>query len=314
MLSVFNKAKSSGMHKMQQRRLLFYSLGLVIPAIQFALLFVYVNIDSIVLCFQKYNILGENAGRYTWYGFNNFKQVVETFKTNPQLVSGIGRSFLIYLFGLAQMPLHILAAWYSVKKKPFATGAHIILYIPSILSTMVAAAITKYFLCESVPAIIKTITGNTIPSLLDSGDYMQTFWVVLINGALCGVTGNLLIYAGTMNSISDSILEAAELDGITPAKEFWYIYLPMISPTITTFFVMGLASMLTADIGLFEYFGEGAPKDLHTIGYYITILTKRSDYTSYPFLAAFNFSLCLITIPLTLFGRWGCKKITARFE
>jgi len=314
MLSVFNKTKSSGMQKMKQRRLLFYSLGLVIPAIQFALLFVYVNIDSFILCFQKYNLFGENAGRYTWNGFENFRSVIKTFQTRPELVSGIGRSFLIYLFGLAQMPIHILAAWYSVKKKPFATAAHIILYIPGILSAMVSAAITKYFLCESVPEIVKMIIGKTIPSLLDSGDYMQTFWVVLINGALCGVTGNLLIYAGTMNSVSDSILEAAELDGITPAKEFWYIYLPLIFPTIATFFIMGLASMLTADIGLFEYFGEGAPKDLHTIGYYLTVQTKRSNYTNYPYLAAFNMSLCLITIPLTLLGRWGCKKITSRFE
>lgn len=314
MLSVFNNAKSSGMLKMKQRRLLFYSLGLVIPAIQFTLLFVYVNIDSIILCFQKYNLFGENAGRYTWNGFENFRSVIKTFQTRPELVSGIGRSFLIYLFGLAQMPIHILAAWYSVKKKPFATAAHIILYIPSILSAMVSVAITKYFLCDSVPAIVKMITGKTIPSLLDSGDYMQTFWVVLINGALCGVTGNLLIYAGTMNSVSDSILEAAELDGITPAKEFWYIYLPLISPTIATFFIMGLASMLTADIDLFAYFGEGAPKDLQTIGYFLTVQTKNANFTTYPYLAAFNMSLCLITIPLTLFGRWGCKKITSRFE
>lgn len=306
--------KRNGMQTMQRRRKIFYWIGLALPLAQFLLLYVYVNIDSILLCFQEYNVLGEKAGLYTFNGLNNFKEVFQTFADKPELVAGIGRSLLVYLFGLIQMPIHILAAWYAVKKKPFAATAHIILYIPSILSSMVSLSITKYFFCESVPEIVKLLTGKTIPSLLDSGDHMQTFWAIVINSSLMGVTNNLLIYAGAMNTIDDSVLEAAELDGITPFGEFIYIYLPLISPTIATYFILGLAGILTADIGLFEYFGEGAPKNLHTLGYFITVRTKNSTYETYPFLAAFNMSIALVTIPITLLGKYVSNKITRRFE
>ena len=306
--------KKSGMQTMQRRKLIFYTVGLIIPMIQFLLLYVYVNIDSVLLCFQQYNLFGENAGRYTWVGFDNFIYVIQVLKEYPELVDGIWRSLFIYFFGLIQMPLHLLIAYYAVKKKPFAEAAHIIQYIPSILSGIVATAITKYFLCDSAPAIIKLLTGNTVPSLLDTGDYMVTFWIVLIDGAIGGLTSSLLIYAGTMNSIDTAVLEAAELDGVTPIQEWYYIYMPLIAPVVLIFIVMGLPGLFFSDIGLFALYGEGAPKQLWTISYFLTVQTKNSDYSTYPFLASFNMYIAAVSIPLTLLGRKLSNKITGRFE
>lgn len=310
--SIFKKR--AGMQTMQRRRLIFYILGVSLPLLQFAIMYIYVNFDALMLSFQKYEMFGDKGGTYIWNGLNNFKDVFNAFKTTPYLRAGIWRGFLIYLFTVAQIPIYIMVAWYAVKQKPFATAAHIILYIPGILSSMVTASITKYALCEAAPAIVKLLTGEVIPSLLDSGDYMQTFWVILIDGFLMGVTANLLIYAGTMNSISDSVLEAAELDGVTQWQEFWHIYLPLISPTIVTFFILSLSTVLTADIGLFAYFGEAAPTDLYTVGYYMTLLTKNATYSTYPYLSALGMCITAIVIPLTIFGRKLCNRITRRWE
>lgn len=303
-----------GMQKLKQRRLRFFVLGITIPLLQFLIMWVYVNFDSFALAFQKYEIFGENAGKYVFDGLNNFRDIIDDFKAHSYLRDGIWRGFCIYLVSIVQMPLHIFIAWYAVKNKPFASAAHIILYIPGILSGMVTASITKYALCEAAPAIVKLLTGKEILSLLDSGNHLQTFWVIVGDSFLMGVTANLLLYAGSMNSISDSVLEAAELDGVTQIQEFWYIYLPLVLPTISTIFVVGLGGILTSDIGLFSYYGEDAPGELFTVGYYLTIHTVKADYSTYPFVSALGMMIMAVTIPITLLGRKICDKIQRRFE
>lgn len=309
-----NQNKSPTLAIVKRKRLTFYLLGLLPFLIQFLIFYIYVHLDAFALAFQKYEMFGDNAGKFVWNGLNNFKDVIADFTKYEYLREGIWRGFLIYLFNLAQLPLHIFVAWYAVKKKPLINFAHIVLYIPSIMSGVVYASIAKFTFAEGIPAVVQAITGKTIPSLIDSGDHMVTFWTILVNGLVVGVTGNLLIYAGTMNSISESILEAAELDGITPVKEFWYIYLPLISPTILIFFVMGLSGIFTADIGLFSFYGENAPTNLYTLGYYMTLLTKKATNQTYAYLSALGMMICAVTIPITLIGRKLGNKLTEKFN
>lgn len=58
----------------------------------------------------------------------------------------------------------------------------------------------------------------------------------------------LYIYIG-LQGVDKSVLEAAELDGAKPARKFFSITLPMISPTL--FFVM-----ITMMIGCIQIFDE----------------------------------------------------------
>ncbi|MBQ4269670.1 MAG: sugar ABC transporter permease [Clostridia bacterium] len=308
------KNKRASLAGQNRKKLAFYVIGLIPFLIQFLIFYVYVHLDAFVLAFQRYEAFGPNAGKFVWNGLENFKAVFNDFSTHAYLREGIWRGFLIYLFGLVQLPLHIFVAWYAVKKKPLITFAHIALYIPGLMSGAVYASIAKFTFAEGIPAVVEKLTGNAIPSLIDSGDHMVTFWTILINNFVLGITGNMLIYAGPMNSISESIIEAAELDGITPIKEFVYIYLPLISPTVMIFFVMGLSGIFTADIGLFAYYGENAPTNLYTLGYYMTLLTKRATNDTYAYLSALGMLICMVTIPITLLGRWLGNKLTGRFN
>ncbi len=306
--------KKTSLSIANRKKLRFYLIGLLPFLIQFLIFYVYVHIDAFVLAFQKYETFGPNAGKFVFNGLENFKQVIGDFTEHAYLREGIWRGVLIYLFGLAQLPLHLFVAWYAVKKKPLITFAHIALYIPGVMSGAVYASIAKFTFAEGIPSVVELITGNAIPSLIDSGDHMVTFWTILINGFVIGITGNMLIYAGTMNSISDSVIEAAELDGVTQLQEFYYIYLPLISPTVMIFFLMGLPGIFTADIGLFAYFGENAPANLYTLGYYMTLLTKRATNQTYAYLSALGMLLCAVTIPLTLTARKLGNKFTERFS
>ena len=128
------------------------------------------------------------------------------------------------------------------------------------------------------------------------------------------------MYTGTMSGIDDSIVEAAELDGVNAAQEFWYITLPLIYPTFVTFFVTGLAQIFVNDLGAFTFFGDTLPFSLkvHTIGFLIFSATKKgstldnaaSDVISLNQVATMGLMITMITLPTTLLvkkymTKWG---------
>lgn len=51
------------------------------------------------------------------------------------------------------------------------------------------------------------------------------------------------MYLGSMNTISDSVIESAQLEGAGFFTEFFHIVLPLCYSTIVTFLVVGIASI-----------------------------------------------------------------------
>ena len=110
----------------------------------------------------------------------------------------------------------------------------------------------------------------------------------------------MLLYSGAMGSISDSIVEAASLDGATPAREFFNITLPMIYPTIVTFLITAIAAFFTNQVNLFSFFGENAKLQNITLGYYLYNETQLASAGEYPYLAAMGLCMTFIAVPVTI--------------
>lgn len=306
--------KQTSFAKNKRKDLIFYCVGISLPILQFLICYVYLNIDMFVSAFREYHFVG-NTMQYVFVGFKNFKAVVESFTQNDFMKSAFLRGLAVYGVGLLRFPFEILVGYYIARKFPFGKSFHIILYLPGLLSGMVMALTYKYFLCECVPEIVRLITGKEILSLLDSGNSVQTFVSIWAYGFFVGVTGNVLLIGGAINSVSESVSEAASLDGASETRQFFSIYVPLIFPTIITFLILSLSGIFLADIGLYPYFGEYAPREIWTTGYYLTMRIQTADiYRDYPFLAAFGWLITFITIPVVAVGRFLLNKINAKFE
>ena len=114
-----------------------------------------------------------------------------------------------------------------------------------------------------------------------------------------------------MKEIDDGILEAAQVDGVSNMfQELFYIILPLIYPTITTFLITGFTAILTTDGSLITLYYENAPTSVSNMGYYFWKLVKKStSYVDYPELAAGGLLMTVIVAPLTILLRWFLKKI-----
>jgi ABC-type sugar transport system permease subunit len=193
------------------------------------------------------------------------------------------------------------------------------LYLPSIVSGIVLMFVYRHIINRLLPQFINNTFYDgerVVPALLDK----HPFGSLLFFSIYMGLGGHILMYTGTMSGIDDSIVEAAQLDGVNAFQEFWYITLPLIYPTFVTFFVTGLASIFVNDLGAFTFFGDTLPFSLkvHTIGFLIFASTKKgstidnaaSDVISLNQVATMGLMITAITLPTTLLvkkymTKWG---------
>ena len=156
--------------------------------------------------------------------------------------------FIIHM--LVQNPIGIaLAAILSTPRLRFAAFYRTAIFIPAILSFVIVGFVWK---------LILSPLWGVAPNFMDALGIGNWFapWLGLERSALTTLAlisvwqfvgiPLMLIYAALL-SIPDEVLEAAEMDGITGASQFWKIKLPLILPTI------GIISILTF-VGNFNAF------------------------------------------------------------
>ena len=115
------------------------------------------------------------------------------------------------------------------------------------------------------------------------------------------------MYSDSMNAISPEVVESGKLDGAVGLKEFWYITLPSIWPTFSTFFVVGVAGLFTNQFNLYSFFSGYAAAEVSTLGYwmYVKTLNAAGSRADLSYLSAMGLILTVITVPLV----FGLRKL-----
>jgi ABC-type sugar transport system permease subunit len=305
-----NKSEqSAGRRKMSPRtksRLIFYSAMMALPLICNLLMYVAVNVNGIVKAFQIYEY-GENGYEKSFAYLDNFRVAIQFLKDTDYMIVN---SLIVWVVGLlVGMTLSLTFSFYIYKRYAMSAFFKVMLFIPSIVSGMVLSLLFKYFVTGVYTHFAEMITGGNVIGLLDR-DPDTKFNTILIYHIWISFGTRVLMFSNGMSGIDDSIVEAAELDGVSRIQEFFYITLPMIYPTFVTFFVMSLTGIFTNGFHLFGMFGINA-KEIGTLGYYLYIQTLSAkevapaDYYSYGQISAVGLILTAIVIPLVL----GMKKL-----
>lgn len=289
-----NKFKSS------RQDLVFYSLLMIWPLAQFAVFYVGVNVNSFALAFQKIDLLNGT----TWTLGGNFKEIFVRLTAKNFLVM-TKNSVLAWLISLCvTTPLGLLFSYYIYKKMPGAGAFRAILFMPSIVSSIVLTTIFMKFADTAFLDFFEDNFGLRINNLFDA-KYGKTFGTVMFYNVWIGFGTSVLMYSNGMAGISPEIVDSAHLDGAVGIREFWHITLPLVFPTLSVFLVTGVAGIFINQINLYAFFGGKADSSVHTFGYYLYMETKRADgsYAEYPRLAAFGLMLTAVAVPLTLIVR-----------
>lgn len=287
----------------EKKNLLFCLALLVVPIVVYIVLYIGVNVNTVKLVFVRYE-----SGKAVFAGFDNFKTVFAEMFGTKMWGKMLLNSIIVFLFSLLKTPLTWIVSYYIYKKSyKWTNVVKIILFIPSILSIMVTVLVYSYFTQSAIPGIIEAITGNPVPGLLSNPK--TRFITLVMFGYWNGFGSGMIIYLNAMSAISQSTVEAAELDGVSFMQEFFHITLPMIYSTLKSLFIVSLTAIFTSQFNLFEFYGTSAATDVMTMGYYLFKETSLASNSAFPRIATMGLIITCISLPITFAIRHLLDKI-----
>lgn len=287
------------MNKIKMSRNVFMFAFLALPVLNFLVFYLYVNLDSFLMAFQRPKYDGTaNAVRFS---LANFETIINNFGlAGGKVMLEALRNTLMYYFAgmLIGLPISVLMCYFIYKKIACYKAFRVIIYLPNILSATALAVLFRYAVGTGGPvhAIVKACGGEFIYPFTDAS---KANGMLLFYALSFGFGGNLIIIGGAMNGLDPEMLEAAEIDGCNWIKELYYIIIPSVWPTVATIVVLSTASFLGAT-GPVLLFTKGSFGTM-TLSYYIYALVSGIGGNQDLFLAsAIGFLMTVVSFPIAL--------------
>lgn len=291
-------------NKGKATKILFLTVMLAYPLMQFLIFFVYMNFNNILLAFKAYRTDGSTY----WIGLENFKNVFTGIDASLIKISFFNNLTMFFITWFIGMPLNILFGYYLYKKK-FGHGVVRIIYmLPNMVSGVVMTLLFMKLIESGLPTFFANQFDWTMPNLIKSNEY--AFGVQVFYSLWLGFSSSIIIYSNAMFSIDEGMIEAGKIDGTTPVTELLLIVIPQIFPTLSTYIITGVASIFTLSGSLYLFYGlNDVPHDTYMMGFYLFKIAMVGDLTAYPQASAISVMITLVTVPLTLLFRAVLDKI-----
>ena len=297
-------------HKKIGEKIFYWSI-LAIPLLQFVLMYVVVNFNSILLAFEDIKFNQEGQMTVAFAGLENFKLFISQVFKDPVMITRFINSFIVYGANLfVGTVLAILFSYFIFKKYPLSGFFRVVLMLPSMICSVAIVLIYKYIMDEAIPAMM----GTPGAGLLALGSDSQVLFLVIICNILMGFGSGVLMYSNAMSRIPDSLLEAARLEGCSPIQEFFHIILPMIYPTVETFLIIGLSGLFIDQANLYTFYGKAS--NVQTVGYFLftQVIGDSTVVSEYPYAAAAGLTLTAVTIPVVMIAKHFLNKLDKGVE
>lgn len=293
-----SKRQKKQMNK-KTKDIIFYTLLLAFPMLQFAVFYIGVNFNSLLLSFRTFEPI---EGVYKWAGFSNFKRFFVEFKTRSLFKQALNNSLLAFVLGLIFGTIVGLIFSYYIYKRFFGHKFFkVILFVPSIISSIVIITIFMQFVEVGIPGILKELFDYNMLGFL--ANHKTTFYTIVFYNIWIGFGVTTILYVSAMDSISPSMIEAAKMDGVNNIQEFFYIIMPSIWPTFSQFLIISVGGIFITQLNLYGFYGHAAETRLYTFGYYLYREVVGATNAELPYLATIGIVLTFITIPLTIIIR-----------
>jgi len=218
---------------------LFIIAMMAVPVLHFCVFWLYINIDSVFLSFEKFDMF---TGKWIWTGISNYKEFFLSFsKPGSVLPSALLNSFTVFLWNdFIILPVSLVCAYILYKKIWLNDMFKVIFFLPSIISVVVFTLAYSYMLNNFIPEFLDKLGwGKLVPFEGYFANPGTAWWTILFYGLWTGVGGNIVLVSGAMIRIPPEVVEVGKLDGLGLMRELWSIVIPLIGSTIATLLLMG---------------------------------------------------------------------------
>ena len=204
--------------------MIFYICTLSLPVLFFIFNNFVINFNSLIMAFQKTNL---ETGNLEFAGFGNFADVFKEVFTSKNLTNALWRSVWGYLVTLVVTTfIPVFFCYYVWKKMAFSDFFKVVLFLPTIISSIITMTIYRFIANRLVPELYLDLFGAEILGLTSNPS--TSFQAVLFYNLWMSMGGGLLVTLGAMNAVDTEVLESGRIDGTNTITEFWHIVLPSI--------------------------------------------------------------------------------------
>ncbi len=207
----------------------------------FVIMFIAIKLIPFVngLYLSLTNYTGYNYNRLHYVGFNNYARVFGDDHAMRALLTTLK-------IGLITVPLGLVVGLFSAmllnKARKGLSVFRLIIYLPAIIPTVATGQMWKIIFNrnEGLLNFLLSLLGVEPINWLGY-DYVLFALVIMMTW---GSTGTLLMNLAALQSIPETLYEAASLDGANGWNKFWNITIPMISPVLFFNLLMGIINGL----------------------------------------------------------------------
>jgi raffinose/stachyose/melibiose transport system permease protein len=196
-----------------------------VPAIVSNMIFDWVpTLDGIVKSFYTWSVKNPQP---VFVGLDNFKHVL----TDPEFIASIKNMLFFFAANLVLMLPNIICCvvLFRIKSERSKFVYRVLLCLQMVVPALVFTLMWIFILGYDFGAINNLLVHLGFNRVMFLGNKDLIKWTIIFTGIPFVSANTTLIYLGGLNGVSESVWEAAALDGVGPIRKFLKLELPLIS-------------------------------------------------------------------------------------
>ena len=291
------------MNDMEKKGLIFTLVILTPVIISFLVFWLYANLQSLCMGF----LIKEVETGKEVFSLYKFEKLFREFQRPDTAMSeAFVNTMKYFAVHIIKIFLSVTIAYFFYKKVPGHTFYKVLFYLPAMIPAIVYITIFKELVGKYGPiyTLVYNLFGYDMPELFASPATATP--TILFYVLWSGFGTSMLIYVGAMNRIPGEVIDAANLDGVGLAREFFQIVLPLIWETFGTYFLLAFTGIFMESGPLLYFVGEDLTLKTQTINYWMFLQVIGGEYY-YP--SAIGMFFSILTIPFVILSRWLITRI-----
>ncbi|MGZ0712291.1 carbohydrate ABC transporter permease (plasmid) [Coraliomargarita sp. W4R53] len=210
---------------------------MVAPPLVFVCVFILVPIViAVFLSFTNWN----GFTSPDWIGPRNYTRLFE----DPETAYAAGLTAIITVVGTVLCNVFGLGVALLVNgRSKFNSSMRAVVFYPHVIGAIIIGFLWSSILSTNgaANALLRSLGLDPLPFLADPTWAVVSVIAVLV-WSMFGV--NVILYLAGLQTIPDSLLEAARLDGASDWQIFWKVKLPLLAPVVTVNIVLVVVALL----------------------------------------------------------------------
>ncbi|MBY5767109.1 sugar ABC transporter permease (plasmid) [Rhizobium leguminosarum] len=280
------------------------ALILLVPALAiYAVFALYPMLNVVILSFQKWNGLDPNR---QFVGIANYQAI---FTKDPVFWVAFRNTVIWTMMSLIFPPMVGLLLALSLNQKIFGrNGLRAIFYLPVIIAPIAVATMWKWMYDPFFGLFSQLLTSWGMQGWINDwlGNRDIALYSVFVAYLWQTVGFSMVLFLAGLQNVSQTLVEAARIDGAGRWAVFKHVTLPALRPTITIVLVLSVISSLKAFDIVYGLTGGGPAQSTQMLA--LWAFTQAMQIFDFGRGAAISVVLLLITMAVVIpYLKWTQK-------